>query len=362
MEMKKIIVSVLMPVLLLAVSCEKNQDFQTVIEAPATLVYVAQAGMDNVQTSSVIVLPDDFITTEKRFQVNVNSNLHGAAQATLTVTPEEVAAYNEAMGTSYPVFPAENLSVGLYVRLQQPLVEAEGEGSEGEGEGEGEQVDPDPFVPSSSATVNIPENERLSTEFIRLRLGGDMSALTEEYYMVALTLTCPGMELSKKKNVYYLLVRFTGELVKSVKSTSDMVGTQIAAATRRNFTADVSSYASLFDNSTSSAVSFSISTGCVVTVDMQQEYKFSGLCLRGANYIYPYIQKLEISTDGENFSSMGEVGEDNYFMSSYQCYSSLIVGINARYVRVTFDFYSPYASYGSNYKDRLAEIYIYAEN
>ena len=345
--MKRLTIPFLLPVLALALSCEKNQDFQRIIEAPPTLVYVAEAGIDNAQQAKIVRLPDSFITSEKRFQVNVNSSLHEATTATLTANSAEVAAYNTKHGTSYPELPAANYSVTPYVR-QAPL-------------GEGETVAEVPFSPSSSATVHIGKDERLSDEFVRIRLGGDLASLTEDAYLVALTLDCPGLNLSAKKNVYYLQVVFTDELVKSVTSTADMVGEQIDNAVRRNFTADVSNYATLFDNSTSSAVSFPQGTGNVVTVDMQETYKFSGLSLRGANYIYPYIMKLEISADGENFTSMGEVGDENYFMNSYQCYSSLIVGVSARYVRVTFDFYSPYASYGANYRDRLAEIYVYAE-
>ena len=346
--MKRLIIPVLLPILLLAVSCEKNQNFQRIIEAPPTLVYVAEAGIDNAQETRIVRLPDSFITTEKRFQVNVNSSLHEAATATLTANSAEVAAYNLKYGTSYPELPAANYSVTPYVK-PAPVAE-------------GETVAEDPFSPSSTATVHIAKDERLSDEFVRIRVGGDLSPLTEDTYLVALSLACPELDMSAKKNVYYLLVKFTTELVKSVTSTADMVGEQIDASVRRNFTADVSGYASLFDNSTSSAVSFSQGTGNVVTVDMQDEYKFSGLSLRGANYIYPYIMKLEISNDGENFTNMGDVGENNYFMSSYQCYSSLIVGVSTRYVRVTFDFYSPYGSYGANYRDRLAEIYVYAEN
>lgn len=351
-DMKKIITLLLPVSMLLFASCEKNQDFQKIVEAPTTLVYVADGGIDNAQISRVVVLPDGFITVDKFFQANVNSSLHRATTATLTLDPAAVNAYNEKNGTSYAALPAANVSLTAY---QKPAPAAASEGSEGD-EGASEE---ESFVSSGSATVTIPENERLSTEQFHLQLGGDLSALTEKNYLVAFTLTCPDLTLSTKKNVYYLLVNFTNELVKKVTSTSEMVGTQINNTVRRSFTADVNNYASLFDNSTSSAISFN-STGNVVTVDMQSEYKFSGISLRGANYIYPYIMKIEVSKDGENFTSMGEVGEDNYFMSSYQCYSSLITGISTRYVRVTFDFYSPYASYGATYKDRLAEIYIYA--
>lgn len=349
-DMKKIITILLPAAMLLFASCEKNQDFQKVVEAPTTLVYIADGGIDNAQSSRVVVLPDGYITVDKYFQANVNSSLHGATTATLTLAPDAVKDYNAKNGTSYAALPAGNVSLTAYLKP------ASADGSEGQEGNEGEES----FVSSSKATVNIAENERLSTEKFHLQLGGDLSALTEKNYLVAFALTCPDLTLSTKRNVYYLLVTFTEELVKKVTATSEMVGTQISNNVRKNFTADVASYSSLFDNSTSSAVSFN-STGNVVTVDMLTEYKFSGISLRGANYIYPYIMKVEVSKDGENFTSMGEVGEDNYFMNSYQCYSSLITGIGARYVRVTFDFYSPYASYGATYKDRLAEIYIYAE-
>ena len=353
--MKKYIV--MLSVLVLALACEKNQDFQQIVEAPATLVYVAEAGIDNAQETKVVVLPDDYIASEKMFQANVNSSLHGAVSATLTFDSQAIADYNAKYGTSYKPLPESNFSLTAYVK-PEPVPAPDPEEGDGEAGEPVEEVE-EPFVPSSSATVNVPENERLSTEFFRLRVGGDISALTEENYLLAFALTCPDMNVSVKKNVYYLLVNFTDKLVIQVTSTGDMVGTQIAADIRRSFTADVNGYASLFDGSNSSAVSFSKGTGNVVTVDMLTDYKFSAISLRGANYIYPYIMKLEVSTDGENFSDLGEVGEDNYYMNSYQCYASLVTGISARYVRVTFDFNSPYGSYGSQYRDRLAEIYIY---
>jgi len=361
MEMKKIIVSVLMPVLLLAVSCEKNQDFQTVIEAPATLVYVAQAGMDNVQNASVVVIPGDFITTEQRFQVNVNSNLHGAAQATLTVTPDEVTAYNQAKGTSYPVLPAENLSVGLYVRLQQPLVEAEGEG--GEGEGEGEQVDPDPFVPSASATVNIPENERLSTEFIRLRLGGDLSALTEEYYMVALTLTCPGMELSKKRSVYYLKVSVTEKVIKAIESVSDIDGSVVSS--RSGWTASssdgITNLSNLFTSSNTQGATFPSGDPLTFTVDMKAVHNVTGIKLLSMYASYGITDviyhKLAYSVDGENFEEIEIDPETDVAMGSdYSENIGFYVPLQMQYVRLTVAV--PVASGYASYR-RLVQFYIY---
>ena len=356
MEMKKIIVSVLMPALLLAVSCEKNQDYQTVIEAPATLVYVAQAGMDNV---SVVVIPGDFITTEQRFQVNVNSNLHGAAQATLTVTPEEVEAYNQAMGTSYPLLPAENLSVGLYVRLQEPLAKAEGEG-----EGEGEQIDPDPFVPSASATVNIPENERLSTEFIRLRLGGDLSALTEEYYMVALTLSCPGMELSKKRSVYYLLVSVTEKVIKPLDSVGDIDGSVLSTRTGWTATSSdgITNLGNMFTSSSTQCATFPSSDPLTFTVDMKAVHNVTGIKLLSMYASYGITDviysKLAYSVDGENFEEIEIDPETDVAMGTdYSENIGFYVPLQMQYVRMTVAIPVSSSSYAS-YR-RLVQFYIY---
>jgi len=343
--MKRLIVPVLLPVLVLAVSCEKNQNFQKIIEAPPTLVYVAEAGIDNVQKANVVVLPTGFVTTEKRFQVNVNSSLHDAATATLTVNSAELAAYNEKNGTSYPELPAANLSVTPYVR-PAPL-------------GEGEVAPEDPFSPSASATVHIDQDERLSNEFVRIRLGGDLASLTQPEYMVALSLDCPGMELSKKKNVYYLLVVVSEKKFKPIESLDEMTGTQVDAAVRRNFTADVDGYASLFDNNNNSYVNFDEHTGNVVTVDMQEPLKFSGISIRGYSYVYPTIEKIEISTDGSAFTDLGAFDEEDLYFTGTQCIVSLYMGMEARYVRLTFGMESQYWSYGYHV---ISEIYVYAEN
>lgn len=359
MEMKKIIVSVLMPVLLLAVSCEKNQDFQTVIEAPATLVYVAQAGMDNVQNASVVVIPGDFITTEQRFQVNVNSNLHGAAQATLTVTPDEVTAYNQAKGTSYPVLPAENFSVGTYVRVQEAEVKAEGE----EGEGE-EEVDPDPFVPSTSATVNIPANERLSTEFIRLRLGGDLSALTEEYYMVALTLSCPGMELSKKRSVYYLKVSVTEKVIKPLDSVGDIEGSVLSTRTGWTATSSdgITNLGNMFTSSNTQGATFPSSDPLTFTVDMKAVHNVTGIKLLSMYASYGITDviyhKLAYSVDGENFEEIEIDPETDVAMGSdYSENIGFYVPLQMQYVRMTVAIPVSSSSYAS-YR-RLVQFYIY---
>jgi len=344
MEMKRLIIPVLLSVLVLAASCEKNQNFQKVVEAPATLVYVAEAGIDNAQKASIVVLPFGFITTEKLFSVNVNSSIHDAATATLTVNSGEVAAYNAKHGTAYPELPAANFCATTYVRS-----EVASEGAEVE----------DPFSPSSSVTVHIGEGERLSDEFIRLRLGGDLSSLTEDAYMVALTLECPQLTLSKVKNVYYLLVDVTEKSVKPITSASEMTGEQIDAAIRRTFTADVAGYASLFDNSTRSYVSFNERTGNVVTIDMQDTYAFSGINVRGYSYVYPTIEKVEISTDGAAYTDLGELADEDTFLTGTQRYLSLYAGLDARYVRLTFGMDAPYWDYGYHV---IAEIYIYVEN
>lgn len=357
MEMKKFII----PILLLAVvSCEKNLDFQKVVEAPATLVYVAEAGSDNVQKGSVVVLPDGFITSEKRFQVNVNSSLHPATTATMSVDNSLVDAYNSANGTAYPALPAANFSVSLYVRPEPapaPAPEEGGEATPGEEEpAEEPEVDNDPFSPSASATVNIAENERLSDEFIRLRLGGDLDALTEEYYMVALQLSCPDLTLSAKKQEYYLLVNVSDLAIKPITSTSEMTGTQVDNATRRTFTADVSSSSNLFDNNTNSYVNWNERTGNEVTIDLQEERNFSGISIRGYSYVYPTIERVEISTDGVEFRDCGDIGEGDTLTSGTQCYLSLYGGKPTRYVRLTFGMSSSYWDYGYHV---IAEIYIY---
>lgn len=344
-DMKKIITVLLPAAMLLVASCEKNQNFQKVVEAPQTLVYVAEAGMDTPQRSNIVVIPTGYIALEKFYQVNVNTSYHAAATATLTVSAEDVAAFNEAKGTSYQLLPAENLSLTAYVK---PTEEVE-----------------DPFTPSSRATVHISANERLSTEFVRFRLGGDISGLTEENYLVPLRLECQEMNLSAKRNVLYVVVNITEKLVKPIESLDQIDGSLVS--TRTGWTASttdgITNLGNIFTSSNTSGATFPSDNPLTFTVDMKAVHNVTGIKLLSMYASYGYtdvvITKIAYSVDGENFEEMEINQEEDAFVGSDMGVNvAFYVPLEMQYVRVTAAVRLYLAANYASYR-RLVQFYIY---
>ncbi len=294
------------------------------VDSDAPVVYFA-CGNDNV-LETVLHTSEQFgnlYFDKPSFGLNVEPAAESEITGTVSVDNSLVDAFNSANGTAYSVVPEENVSL-------------------------------------SGVELSIAAGSKLSSGETVFTLTGDLSGLSDANgYLVPLILNTSAAKSEKRSTVYVIVKpEVLTALIKPVTSTADMVGSQIAASTRRNFTADVPSAANLFDNRTNSYVSFDKVSGNVVTVDMKAEYNFSGINVRGYSYVYPLIEKLEISSDGVTFTDLGEVGEDNFFSSGTQCYASLYFGVAARYVRVTFGMEAPYWDYGYHV---IAEIYIYEQ-
>lgn len=358
--MKKIITLLLPVAVLLFASCEKNQNFQKVVEAPATLVYVAEAGIDTPQRSNIVVIPTGYITLEKFYQVNVNTSYHVPATATLTVSADDVAVYNKAKGTSYKLLPAENLSVSAYVKPAP--VEKEDTGDETT---EPEPEVEEPFVPSSSATVHIAENERLSTEYVRFRLGGDISGLTDENYLVPLRLECQELDLSQKRNVLYVVVNITEKLVKPIESVDDIDGSLVTARTGWTATTSdgITNLGNIFTNSNTSGATFPSDDPLTFTVDMKAVHNVAGIKLLSMYATYGYtdviITKIAYSTDGENYEEMEiDQEEDLYIGSDMGANVGFYVPLEMQYVKVTAAVRLYLGSQYGTYR-RLVQFFIY---
>lgn len=344
-DMKKIITILLPAAMLLFASCEKNQDFQKVVEAPRTLVYVAEAGIDTPQRSGIVVIPTGYIALEKFYQVSVNTSYHVAATATLTVSAEDVAVFNKAKGTNYQILPAENLSLTAYVK---PTEEVE-----------------DPFTPSSKAIVHISANERLSTEFVRFRLGGDISGLTEENYLVPLRLECQELDLSAKRNVLYVLVNISEKLVKPIDSVGEIDGSLVTSRTGWSATTSdgITNLSNIFTSSNTSGATFPSDDPLTFTVDMNAVHNVTGIKLLSmyANYGYTdvVLTKIAYSVDGENFEEIEINQEDDACLDSdYGVNVGFYVPLEMRYVRVTAAVRLYLAANYSSYR-RLVQFYIY---
>ena len=358
--MKKIITLLLPVAVLLFASCEKNQNFQKVVEAPATLVYVAEAGIDTPQTSTIKAIPGEFVTLDKFYHVNVNTNNHAASTATLAVSPGDVDVFNKAKGTSYKILPAENLSISAYVKPAP--VEKEDTGDETT---EPEPEVEEPFVPSSSATVHIAENERLSTELVRFRLGGNLSSLTEEAYLVPLRLECKDLPLSQKHDVLYVVVTIYETKVKPVESQSDIDGSLVSTRTGWTATTEdgITNLANIFTSSNTSGATFPSDSPLTFTVDMKEVHNVTGIKLlsmyASRGYTDVIITKIAYSTDGENYAEYEVDQETDLFIGSdYGANVGFYVPLEMQYVRVTAAVRLYLGSQYSSYR-RLVQFYIY---
>lgn len=297
-------------------ACEELPDYTTTIDAPAKLAYL-NTGDDNYHTVLVTHKPNASTGEySAEFAVHCNTSSHKAGTATLEYDASAVEAYNAENGTSYAVLPEE------YLLLE-------------------------------NNSLTLEENAIVTTDSVKVTLTGDLSALTEKYYLGAFKVVVPGLETSEQAGTFYLEVDTEISLIRPISSVDDMVGS--ACEDRSTWTADCSDYSNLFDGSTSSRVSFE--EGDVVTVDMKSVHYVTGLNYRG----YFKLKSFEYSEDGVNFEQAGTPMDGEYVntvssswsMGNY--YVAFYDYLKARYFRFTLGECS--VSY--SYYMKLAEFNIY---
>ena len=311
------IFTIVVAVLALA-SCEQDEDYTTVIDAPTTLVYMNTED-SNWHSTTIMHKPTGSIGSyELQFPLRCNTSIHDAMTLTLVYDADAVTAYNEENGTEYSILPEDNISI-------------------------------------ENASLTLAANEIETADSVTVSLTGDLSALTDTSYLCALVIVSSEDNVSSAYGTFYLEIDTETNIIKPLESADDMMG---FLATTTGWTADCDDYSYLFDGSTSTEVYYG-STDWELTIDMKQSLMVTGLGL----YLYgSYLSSISIeySDDEFNWSQAGTPTSDEYVYSSTSSsswypgmlYIAVYDYFEARYIKLDMSFKYYYYSY-------LCEVNVY---
>lgn len=228
-----------------------------------------------------------------------------------------VAAYNTANGTAYETLPSENL-----------LLE--------------------------NTSLTIAADEKASSDEVKVSLQGDLSALTAKNgYLVPLKLatSTSGAVTSASRGVVYLAISVENNMLKAISSAAEVTGTMVddrSAWSAKCDTNEDLDLANLFDGNLGTQVIFTSGSNNTFTTDMARTYQVTGLYFR--TYRFSYLT-IEYSLDGTDWSNAGTVtsdSDDYYFAGGTNdyvgqlYYVAFAAPLEARYIRLSFDFNSYY--------------------
>lgn len=292
-------------------SCEEFEDYTVTVDGAPTLAYV-NVGEDNFFSTLVSHRPTGSTGSfSTEFAVRCNTPVHAAATVSVAYDAALVDSYNAGHETEYAVLPEGYL-----------LIE--------------------------NATLTLPENSMQTEESVKVSLDetADLAALTERYYLAGLSLTAQGMGASETMGTVYLLVETETNLIRPITSADEMSG--FPANDRGEWTADCGNFANLFDGDTSTSASFSQSDNTVI-IDMKSTHMVTGLSFNGAS-----VSKLSIEygLDGKTWLQGGTPAEGETVTSGSDYYVAVYDYVEARYLRLSFDF-------ASSWNTALNEINVY---
>lgn len=266
------------------------------------------ASANNENTFSGVVTHRTGATSTGTLSASFNANVSKASTSGYSVSvaldASAVAAYNSAHGTSYAALPAANLSI-------------------------------------TGAPLAIAAGAKSSTAQASVTLTGNLNSLTNQAgYLAPLKLSASGATTSAERGYVYVVVTLGKNNIKTISAVGDIDG---APAPRVEWTCTgiSSNWANAIDGSTTTYTG-SVNSNTVITVDMKQVQKFSGMSLAyrsGTNYGTPSAIKIETSTDGSNFTLQGTASASgDYVVASNAWYVGLDEPVDAQYVRFTPTF------------------------
>ena len=224
------------------------------------------------------------------------------------------------------------------------------------------------LVKIEGVPCNIPSGSKNSGDNqITVSLDGDISGLTKTSgYVIPIRLTAPdGAIVSDGLGVVYVVVNVEtlDGLFKMDFSESDILGTRIDDRSSwkvlqydEGIYPDGGTYAMLFDGKPETGVR-TWGGPVAFTVDMGKDYDITGFSLiskQGAGNYYPNSISIEISSNGEDYTSIGNPSQSagEIVKSGSASLVAMYSAKTARYLRIS-------ASYRSNMG--TGEFYIYAK-
>jgi hypothetical protein len=309
--MKKIFNITLLALLscLTLASCEGIEDFIKKIDG-TNLVYV-NVNDKNTVSAQVLLTPTGVVNTfSQKIPILCNNTSHGELTATLVVDNSLIAGYNQSNSTAYKELPAQ------YLNLDNPQ-------------------------------VSIPDQAYKSDTTVNVSFKGNLEELKDgDRYLVPLRVQCDGMDVSTEKNVVYCIVNVDYKFARAIGSLDEMAGD--IEGNRTGWTANIDNDQSLFDND-DSHVTLTKQSGMGFTVDMKSKKLVTGIQI-GEYYAGQFGCRVEYSTDGTNFTSMGLASASDFFDSGWGFRNIAFYGpIEAQFIRLTFEFEEAKDSYGIKY-------------
>lgn len=300
-------------------SCEEMPDYQTTIDAAPDLSYVSPNGGDTFSTLVVHRPTGSEGSFKKEFQINCNSSKHPEATVKVVYKPELVEEYNQKNGTSYSVLTNE------YFILENDVVKIEADAI------------------ASADTVRIMLNEE-----------AELSVLTDKAYLAPFAIESDDYKISESMNGFWFIVNTEYNQIRPIVSVDDMIG--YPAGGTVVWTADCDGYGNLFDGSNSSYVPFSYSNENVLTIDMKEANKVTGIQLN----TYPLGGvSIEYSEDGDDWKQAGTPVSGEYVWTGSSWSAGVWAAavydfIQARYIRLTYKMSLTYNGYNN-----VNEITVY---
>ncbi len=288
-------------------ACERMVDFQTVVDAPAVLVYSQSAGEDKTASVTVSHTPQgSFGSFSTVFDVNCNSGSHAAAKVEVYYCPfaaEDYIAKNELKSS---VLPEEYLRIAKYVE------------------------EDDSLDPSSSAVLTLPENARVTVDSVKISLVGDLSQLQERMYVAAVKISAGNINGSEVSGTYYIKVLPEVNSIKPITSSNDISGFSPSDYAGMEYIAGLSGSIETQQSLPAEPLE--------VIVDLKDEYLVTGLefgLMSPGYYGAPKISAIEYSEDGENWEQAGT--PESILIEGESGFIGFYGALKGRYLKMTID-------------------------
>lgn len=300
-------------------SCEELPDYQTTIDSAPDYVYVNPQGGDTFSTVVVHRPEGSEGSYTAEFNVKYNTTKHGAVTASVVYAPEKVAEYNQKNGTSYAVLSDE-------------------------------------FFTLENDVVTVAADTTASREMVKISLNeeADLAALTEPAYLAPFVVKSKAAT-SEDLGTVWFVVNTEVNILRPLASVNDMVGYPAGGVSV--WTADCNESENLFDDNTATNVPFSYSETNVLTIDMKEINKVTGIRLN--TYLLSGMS-IEYSEDGDEWNQAGTPASGEYVWtgSSYGAgdwCAALAEYVSARYLRLSYRMSVSYSGY-NNIRD--IQVYV----
>lgn len=302
----------LLPVLVLAAvsvtACSDDEEYDFPGD-PRTLVYATDfsGSYKVVQTPAGAMGAMSVPVTAK-----TNGRSTGDIKVTVAVDNSLIDAYNEENGTSYLPVPAEALVLDK-TELTIPAGE---------------------MMSADTATVSLTDNQDI------LKTLNDDNGYIIPVRLVSVSGGGAALATSVK-SISYLTIGITNDAVNHDGTLADSKGTAVEDWTGWSATTTgtpAEGWEALFDGDLGNVWAPGSEEEMTITVDMGKSYKFDAIQAKALRWGYYESgaladgTKIAVSTDGNNWSNVGEVSGAGWDGASYVLFWGFL---EARYIRLT---------------------------